>query len=655
MEQPRAVIYNRCSTEEESQKDALVKQVQESKNCVCEQGWKLVDTYVEAKSGTTVKGRSEYNRLYQDLEYNRFDIIVIKSQDRLMRNTKDWYLFLERMQRYGKKLYMYLERKFYTPEDALVTGIKAILAEEYSRELSKKINNAHRNRQREGKHFVFTNQTYGLKKLPDGTIAVHEEEAEMIRMVFRLSVDGYGTHTSAEILYRNGYTNRNGKMISPSVVRNIIRNPIYKGTVVQNRRHYEFESKRSIKNPESEWIIHEDVIPAIVDERLFAEANRALDGRKRRREGQRGDRNCDGQYMCYGNGGYHVLSGKIICGLCGEPFYRTVRHNKSGKVAEWKCSNYLHHGRRAKELRRDRARKTDRSEDGGCDNIHLDEKKLLFYLEQEYGQKIHEPDQQEIQDGLKRALGLECKDLKDAHRREQRKILEENLRQAECRQNLLLEKLLDGVIEDRDYQRKNQELQEKINCINGRLACLEEGGMAGMKEEAYTEDVERWPQQETLWRERIAVIISGIAKIKVYPDNMKIYIYIRALSETEESAEKGVEMCLRPSMQINKEWRIHMGNHAGRENADETAVLTVPQNCSTSHYPMAEAQKERILALVRERPETTAKEMAEEMGVSLSLVRRRICALKAEGKIWYNISKGRGEWNIIKTALDFND
>ena len=46
MEQLRAVIYNRCSTEDESQKDALVKQVQESKNCVHEQGWKLVDTYV---------------------------------------------------------------------------------------------------------------------------------------------------------------------------------------------------------------------------------------------------------------------------------------------------------------------------------------------------------------------------------------------------------------------------------------------------------------------------------------------------------------------------------------------------------------------------------------------------------------------------------
>ena len=236
MKQERAVTYNRCSTEEESQKDALVKQVQESQNCVYEQGWKLMDTYVEAKSGTTVKGRSEYNRLYRDLELDKFDIIVIKSQDRLMRNTKDWYLFLDRMQKNRKKLYMYLEGKFYTPDDALITGIKAILAEEYSRELSKKINNAHKNRQKEGKSFVFTNQMYGLKKLPDKTIVIDEREAEMIRMIFRLSANGYGTHTSAEILYKNGYTNRNGKMLTPSLIRNIIRNPIYK--ISQPARSY---------------------------------------------------------------------------------------------------------------------------------------------------------------------------------------------------------------------------------------------------------------------------------------------------------------------------------------------------------------------------------------------------------------------------------
>ena len=114
----RAVIYARCSTEEESQKDALIKQIAEAKDCVQNKGWLLVDSYVESRSGTTTKGRTEYNRLYDDLLQDKFDIIVIKSQDRLMRNTKDWYLFVDRLTTSNKKLYIYLENKFYTTDDA---------------------------------------------------------------------------------------------------------------------------------------------------------------------------------------------------------------------------------------------------------------------------------------------------------------------------------------------------------------------------------------------------------------------------------------------------------------------------------------------------------------------------------------------------------
>ena len=43
----RAVFYCRCSTEEESQVDALNKQILESEACIGEQGWCLVDRYVE--------------------------------------------------------------------------------------------------------------------------------------------------------------------------------------------------------------------------------------------------------------------------------------------------------------------------------------------------------------------------------------------------------------------------------------------------------------------------------------------------------------------------------------------------------------------------------------------------------------------------------
>lgn len=596
MERLRAVIYNRCSTEEESQKDALVKQVQESKNCVYEHGWKLVDTYVEAKSGTTVKGRSEYSRLYQDLEQDKFDIIVIKSQDRLMRNTKDWYLFLERMQKNQKQLYIYLEKKFYTPDDALITGIKAILAEEYSRELSKKINHAHKNRQKEGKSFVFTNRMYGLKKLPDRTITVDESEAEMIRMIFRLSADGYGTHTSAEILYQRGYTNRNGKMLSPALIRNIIRNPIYKGTVVQNKRHYEFERKQTVVNPKSEWVVHEGAVPAIVEAALFEAANHALDGRKR--EGNRG-----GSYAGNRNTGTHVLSGKIICGLCGSVFYRTIRRNKSGKLAEWKCCNYLRHGRQAENLRRDTIRKTERSEGVGCDNVHLNEEKLLLCLKQAGVQKMKQMNQQEI---LKEILFFIRKGIGESGADKKWKMLETDLRKTECRKNLLLEKLLEGVVDNKAYLRKNQELQEKIERYQEQIGHLKDDTIQNKNLEERLNIIKERLEHGVIQQAQMNKMISGITKIVVYPGQLEIYF-------------------------------------------QSGTLMTVPQNCSTSHHLQRKKELDRILLLMQKTPKITVKEISGEMGLSLSQVHRRVRKLKAEGRVCYSASGG-GKWNVLNPS-----
>ena len=143
----RAVFYARVSTQEEQQLKALPKQVEECKDCIKAQGWALVDQYVdEGKSGTRVKGRDEYRRLMDDIELNKFDIIVVKSQDRLQRSAKDWYIFIDKLVTHDIRLYMYLENSYYTTDNSLITGIKAILAEEYSRDLSKKLNNANRRR-----------------------------------------------------------------------------------------------------------------------------------------------------------------------------------------------------------------------------------------------------------------------------------------------------------------------------------------------------------------------------------------------------------------------------------------------------------------------------------------------------------------------------
>lgn len=329
----RAVIYARCSTEEETQKDALTKQVQEAMECVRQKNWILVDSYVESRSGTSTKGRKEYTRLFEDIGKNKFDIIVIKSQDRLMRNTMDWYLFVNRLTSCGKKLYIYIEQKFYTQDDALVTGIKAILAEEYSRELSKKLNNAHRNRQKTGSTVLITNNAYGYKKLPDKSVIIVEEEAKVKRRMYELCATGYGCRRISAILEKEGIYNRKGNPFHDADIRRMIRNPMNKGTVVMNRFHYDFDTKQIKKVPEEEQFVYKDRIPAIVSEELWKKANEEMDKRRHQKKQDKEERsNTTGRYL---------FSGKIYCGICGSVYYRTVRHKGEKKVCEWKCSQYL--------------------------------------------------------------------------------------------------------------------------------------------------------------------------------------------------------------------------------------------------------------------------------------------------------------------------
>ena len=334
----RAVTYCRCSTEEEGQRDALIRQAAEARECICRLNWLLVEEYIESRSGTSTQGRVQYQRLFADLSTDKFDVVVIKSQDRLMRNTRDWYIFADQLMNCGKKLYFYLENRFYSRDDALITGIKAILAEEYSRELSKKINNAHKSRQKTGSALMLTSNTYGYRKMPDKTLEIIEEEAAVKRQMYKLCADGYGSRRIARILQDEGVRKRNGSFFSDSDIRRMIRNPMNKGTVVMNRKHYDFDTRQVTKVAEENQYVYENRIPAIDSSPLWAKANQEID----RRCSCKKTSNCA---FCGKNTGKYPLSGKIICGICGAPFYRTVRSNKKGKLHERKCRTYLEDGR----------------------------------------------------------------------------------------------------------------------------------------------------------------------------------------------------------------------------------------------------------------------------------------------------------------------
>ncbi len=614
MERLRAVAACRCSTEEESQKDALMQQVKEAKACIADMGWLLVDTYVEAKSGTTVKGRKEYNRLFEDLDKDKFDIIVIKSQDRLMRNTKDWYIFLDKMQKNKKQLYMYLERKFYTPDDALITGIKAILAEEYSRDLSKKINNAHKNRQADGSHFVITNATYGYKKNEDKRIVIDETDAPLVRLIFELAAEGHGTYIISRVLYQKGFRNRQGNMIGPATIRRIIKNPIYVGDIIQNKRHFDFESKQVYNNPESDWIIHKNAIPAIVSRELFASANASL---KKRAVSNAFEDSVEGAVV-------HkkaFLSSKVWCGLCGQPFYRCTRKRTDGTIiAEWKCLSYVQHGRTAVYRKQKREREIPQTNGAGCDNIHINEDKMyhaLTELCQGYNDGFSKEDLTQA------TLTILEKVIRTNETGSRRSELTELIKKYEKQKEILLDKLLEGVISDSDYKKKAAKVEECLDKAQKDMEALRDAMDLVSNTKVRLDGIKKSLEESIVDKAKVEDVSVYIKKIEVFPQDIKVYFDYTKLIDLKNS-------------QLYKVL-----------DAREFVRSISSREVCSGNRRVIEDEKDEIISMMKINPKITAKAIAGLKRCALSRINRRIDELKKEGKIQYSTPNGKGHW-IVK-------
>lgn len=597
----RAVNYCRCSTEEESQRDALKIQTMESREWIQRMGWIQVDEYVEAKSGTQIKGRTEYQRLFEDMLEDKFDIIVIKDQDRLMRNTKDWYLFLDRMLLNGKRLYMYLEHKYYTPDDALITGIRAIMAEEYSRTLSRKINNAHKGRQEKGSSVVINSNAYGFIKTGRQAPVIHEAEAEAINRMYDLSIEGYGATLISKQLYQEGYADRQGKPYPDARIRRIIRNPIYMGTAVMNKRHFDFETKQLIQNPPEEWIYHKNIVPAIVSPEKWRKANAAMDERLR----------LEGSFRTCSSRQEHILTHKIFCGLCGESYYRTTRKRKAGPVREWKCSSYLKYGRTTPH----RKRKVEQPPDMGCDNIHLEEAVLMELLE-DIRTEYYSPGEgnpaiiESMMQLLEQALSNRNQDKTPSLERQKRKL--------EHQKDVLLDKLLNEVITDEEFKGKKTELNLAIARIQEEQERQKEDRLAADQLEQRLQRIRSWMEAGGLEKASTMDMIADIRKLTVYPDHLDLELLPGSFR----------------NMDVEKQEPVH--------------IRTVYPFAWTTQRGREETEK-KILAVWENRPATTVKELAAELKLPYRAVLSRVNHLKQMGKVRYTGAGGNGIWEIMDT------
>lgn len=509
----RAVFYARVSTEEEKQLNALEKQIQENIEVINANGWELVDRYIdEGKSGTKTRGRNEYQRLLDDLEWDKFDIVVIKSQDRLMRNTKDWYIFIDKLVTSGKRLFLYMENTFYSPDNALITGIKAILAEEFSRDLSKKINNANKRRLERAKNggdlSIFSNGICYGWDFVDGKYLINEEEAKVKRYVADLYLKGNGLRNIQRILTAEGYKNRAGRDFNPVTIRNMLTDTKNYGTIVANKTHVDFNTKKVIKNPESEWLYFENAVPPIYSKEMHDKIMETLNSRVDKC-GARGK-----------NVGTHPLSGKIYCAECGSVYWKVDRKQTTGRAKKfngnydlyWSCSTYCQHGR--KTMRKNRVNDLGlRSEEAGCDSPNV-KNALIYSVLQNIGSDLSVNKEVIKKDMLEWLNSL----IESLSTSESNKNTLDEIKRQEGRKNKLTEAYMDGIISKDDYKAKYQELEANIARLKAEITV--DDNRAEIKEiqnviENIDSELDKYIATEDFDSSRVEFLLEHITKITV--------------------------------------------------------------------------------------------------------------------------------------------
>ena len=321
----RVVSYCRVSTKSAEQATSIENQVEHYRKKIQSiPAWTFVGEYVDnGISGTSVKARVQFNRMVEDAQTGKFDLIVTKAVSRFARNTLDSLMFSRKLLEVGVGIWFDTDGILNLDKDGeLRLSIFSALAQDESAKKSESVKFGLHEAIKKGTVFGFDNM-FGYRK-KDGKLMIDEKEAPAIRKLFELyATDQYSMKQIEQILYNDGIRNHNGNKLSHATMAHIIRNPKYKGYFCGNKVTVEdMFSKKMVFKPEKEWVMFKDerIVPAIVSEELWEKANavlavRSLDVKQRQNK-------CNLP---------NLMTRKLYCEHCGRLCHRKISQTNAAE------------------------------------------------------------------------------------------------------------------------------------------------------------------------------------------------------------------------------------------------------------------------------------------------------------------------------------
>lgn len=337
----RVTYYARVSTDTDEQLNSLDNQISYYEDFIKKYPlWTFVPGYIdEGLSGISTKKRRHFNEMIADAKAGMFDLIVTKEISRFARNTLDSLQYTRDLYSCGVGVYFQNDNIITLDEDAeLRLTIMASMAQDELRKLSSRVKFGHQ--QAIKSSVVLGNsRIFGYQK-DDKRLVIDETQAPMVRDLFRLYATGeYSMKQLETLFYDQGWRNYNGNKIAHTTMSNIISNPKYKGYYVGNKvKIVDMFTKKQKFLPPEEWVMFKDetgeIVPAIVTEDLWDKANEVLARRSEDVKNRQG--------IC---NHANLLTGKLYCTHCGQPYYRRESKDKHGNVnSKWVCSGKINNG-----------------------------------------------------------------------------------------------------------------------------------------------------------------------------------------------------------------------------------------------------------------------------------------------------------------------
>jgi len=443
----RVTFYARVSSSTDEQLNSLENQVSYYENYIKKnEAWSYVPGYIdEGLSGISTKKRQNFNRMVNDAKNGRFDLIVTKEISRFARNTLDSLQYTRELLSRGVGVFFQNDNINTLDEDSeLRLTIMSSMAQDELRKLSSRVKFGHQQAIK-SKVVLGNGRIIGYNK-SGKHLVVDEEQAKLVRKVYELySTDEYSLSDLEKRFYAEGYRNSNGNKISHNTLSGIIANPKYKGYYVGNKvRVVDMFTKKQKFLPPEEWVMFKDetgeIVPAIVSEELWEKANEVL---RRRSDDVKNRKN-----VC---NHANLLTGKLFCTHCGQPFYRRESKDKHGNVnSKWVCAGKINNGAST------------------CPTFSIYEEEIKPILFEVFNDTRANTDAL-IEEYIEMYKSLmEDDGIGDAIREKKKK-----LDLAEKKQNKLLEMLAEDLIDKKKYAAMSKTCDDEIETLSAEIDELE--------------------------------------------------------------------------------------------------------------------------------------------------------------------------------------